>query len=258
MAPEQQSTYLNYTQSTLPPAQLWVGKHDQLVDAVQTLTQKMFCLHNSCQTCNTCMQIRNKQHHAMMWLYPDKMYTIEQLNDLFTTITFRSQPNEIFLFIIQKADSLTIACANKLLKSIEEPPTGYHFILLTERTEQIVPTIISRCIIHLFSTAKKSLSHPLLASLTTNTPTISEFSKILDMSGITERDSIALLDELLAYWINQYKNNYNASEQDNYQNTKIISILKKASTHLPMPGSATLFWRNLYLALQKTNTILAK
>jgi DNA polymerase-3 subunit delta' len=247
MATEQQSTFLNYTQHTLPPAQLWVGNHDQLVHTVQTFAQKLFCQHGGCQTCTTCMQIRDKQHHAMMWLHPEKTYTIEQLNDLFTTITFRLQPNEMFLFIIQKADFLTIACANKLLKSIEEPPAGYHFILLTERSEQIVPTIMSRCITHTLSATEKSPTHPLFASFTTYAPTMAEFSKILDTCGITERDSITLLDNLLAYWIEHYKNNPN----EHHRSTAIISTLKKAYTQLPMPGSAILFWRNLYLAIQR-------
>jgi hypothetical protein len=250
MATEQQPTFLNYTQHSLPPAQLWVGHHYQLVHEVQAFAQKLFCKNGGCQTCITCMQIRDKQHHAMMWLHPDKTYTIEQLDDLFNTITFRLQPNELFFFIIQKADFLTIACANKLLKSIEEPPAGYHFILLTERSEQIVPTIMSRCIMHVLSTTEKTTVHPLFASFTTHIPTITEFSKILDSCGITERDSITVLDDILAYWIKQYKNNKKeAPDNEKNHSDTIIALLKKAYTQLPMPGSATLFWRNLYLKI---------
>ena len=35
--------------------------------------------------------------------------------------------------------------ANKLLKSLEEPPAHVHFILVTDRLERVLPTIVSRC-----------------------------------------------------------------------------------------------------------------
>ena len=199
------------------------------------------------------MQIRDKQHHAMMWLYPDKTYTIEQFDDLFATIAFRLEDNQLFFFIIQKADALTVTCANKLLKSIEEPPAGYHFILLTERTDQLLPTIISRCITHIFSAPDTATTiHPLFTSFTTsslNKKHISDFSKLLDTNTINERESIELLDEILRYWIIAYKTNIDAPKDEHKHIPAIISVLKNAYTQLPMPGSCTTFWRNLYLQM---------
>jgi DNA polymerase-3 subunit delta' len=248
MDTQQLNSFVDYTAHTLPPAQLWIGNHDELVDNVQRYAQKLLCKNNGCQTCVTCMQIRDKQHHALMWLHPDKTYTIEQLDDLFTTITFRLQDNELFFFIIQKADFLTTACANKLLKSIEEPPAGYHFILLAERAEQIVPTIMSRCTLYVFSHTKQQITeHPLFASFTRHKTTTVDFSKIVDSCGITERDTIELLDAIMNYWLAEYKNNKNAPENKNCPAEAIISLLKNAYAQLPMPGSALIFWRNLYL-----------
>ena len=54
---------------------------------------------------------------------------------------------DAILMIEGYADFLTEACSNSLLKSVEEPPTGYHFIFLAERLSQILPTIQSRCMI---------------------------------------------------------------------------------------------------------------
>ena len=48
--------------------------------------------------------------------------------------------NQHYFFVIQKADLLTLACSNRLLKPIEEPPAGYHFIFLSESLDQIIPT----------------------------------------------------------------------------------------------------------------------
>ncbi|MFU7528645.1 DNA polymerase III subunit delta' [Qipengyuania sp. ASV99] len=47
--------------------------------------------------------------------------------------------------IITPADDMNTHAANKLLKSLEEPPAGTFFILVTHRPSRLLPTIRSRC-----------------------------------------------------------------------------------------------------------------
>ena len=47
--------------------------------------------------------------------------------------------------IIDPADDLEKSAANALLKSLEEPPQGTHFLLVTHRPGRLLPTIRSRC-----------------------------------------------------------------------------------------------------------------
>ena len=47
--------------------------------------------------------------------------------------------------IIEKAEAMTIQAQNTLLKTLEEPPEGTHFFLITERPENLLTTIVSRC-----------------------------------------------------------------------------------------------------------------
>jgi DNA polymerase III gamma/tau subunit len=253
-------SFLTYTPTTLPPAQLWIGHHEQALDEVEKFLQHILCKNNSCNTCITCMQIREKQHHALMWLHPEKNYTLDQLEDIFATLSFQLQPNELFFFIIQKADFLTSACANKLLKPIEEPPRGYHFILLAERAEQILPTIRSRCIIHTLDTTNTShSSHPLFECFTTKIPTSNEFAKIIDTAIINERESIELLNQIMHYWFTEYHQEINSTATNSALPLLIITKLQQAQLQPPMPGSYALFWRNLYLQTYnelKNSTIL--
>lgn len=240
-----QYSFLTYTKDTLPPAQLFIGQHDHAVEMAEQQLQRMLCLNNSCNTCIPCMQIRNKQHHAIMWLYPEKNYTLDQFNDLFAALSFQLQPNELFFFVIQKAEFLTPACANKLLKPMEEPPAGYHFILLAEHAEQIVPTIRSRCITHLLATQSTSKNlHPLVEVFTKKEFASNEFTKILDTANINERESIELFDQILSYWLTEYQ------REKTPEIMSIVYRLQKAQLQPPMPGSSTTFWRNIYLSLQ--------
>jgi DNA polymerase III delta' subunit len=47
--------------------------------------------------------------------------------------------------IIDGIDVMNKESANALLKTLEEPPPGTHIILLTDRMQAVLPTIISRC-----------------------------------------------------------------------------------------------------------------
>jgi DNA polymerase III subunit delta' len=49
------------------------------------------------------------------------------------------------VFVLEAADTLVEAAANKLLKTIEEPPPFVHLILLTDRLGEVLPTVASRC-----------------------------------------------------------------------------------------------------------------
>ncbi|MDP6635813.1 MAG: DNA polymerase III subunit delta' C-terminal domain-containing protein [Phycisphaerae bacterium] len=49
------------------------------------------------------------------------------------------------VFIVREAELMTPIAQNALLKTLEEPPPGVTIILLCRRSEQMLPTTISRC-----------------------------------------------------------------------------------------------------------------
>ncbi len=49
------------------------------------------------------------------------------------------------VFQVREAELMSAAAQNALLKTLEEPPPGVTIILLAERTEQMLPTTLSRC-----------------------------------------------------------------------------------------------------------------
>jgi DNA polymerase-3 subunit delta' len=49
------------------------------------------------------------------------------------------------VFVIEHADALNDQAANRMLKTLEEPPSYAHLILLTSRPGKVLPTIASRC-----------------------------------------------------------------------------------------------------------------
>src|SRR3954471_3529357 len=66
------------------------------------------------------------------------------------------------VFVIEGADTMNDQAANKLLKTLEEPPPFAHLVLLTNRPGNILPTIASRCQLVRFEAATPAeLSHRL-------------------------------------------------------------------------------------------------
>ena len=49
------------------------------------------------------------------------------------------------VFVIESADTMGDATANRLLKTLEEPADFVHLILLTARPGEVLPTVASRC-----------------------------------------------------------------------------------------------------------------
>src|SRR3984885_6616228 len=49
------------------------------------------------------------------------------------------------VFVIEAADTMGDATANRLLKTLEEPADFVHLILLTTRPGEVLPTVASRC-----------------------------------------------------------------------------------------------------------------
>jgi len=49
------------------------------------------------------------------------------------------------VFVIERAETMHDATANRLLKTLEEPPAFAHLILTTSRPGEVLPTVVSRC-----------------------------------------------------------------------------------------------------------------
>ena len=50
------------------------------------------------------------------------------------------------VFVIEAAETMHDATANRLLKTLEEPPSFVHLILLSSRPGEVLPTVASRCL----------------------------------------------------------------------------------------------------------------
>jgi len=251
-ANKQDATFIKIiaNQQDLPPALLLAGHTDTLEKDVCNFLQHRLCALDGCGHCSICKQINTRQSANVHWIQPANTYTRDHLSEIFSTISFTLEENEECFFVIYKADMLTAACYNSLLKSIEEPPRGYHFIFLTERIKEVAKTIRSRCVIHQYAHAHQSLvSHPVAQFFVSDQKADAyTFMKTLESSALNEQESMHLVDDLIQYWVTRYKNVTLANNQSEIRTVqKILSILTQSLEEPITPGSSTIFWKTLFL-----------
>ncbi len=70
---------------------------------------------------------------------------VDQIREMQHRLTTRPTLGSRRAIIIDPADDLEKGAANALLKSLEEPPVGSFFLLVTHRPGRLLPTIRSRC-----------------------------------------------------------------------------------------------------------------
>lgn len=232
------------------PAHLYIGPEQSLVVKAEYLLQTLLCTQNGCTYCTTCLRIHQRQHAQLLWIQPEKQYTLEDIQPIFDAVSFARTSQEPFYMVIQRADYLTSACANALLKIVEEPPVGYHFIFLASSSQAIPITLRSRCILDTQSATADTWAH--------NTALFKHFAHVhmlppidflhtLDTTEVTERESVAIIDTLLMHWYGIIKQGQNTTRYA--QAMHIAGIIEHAAKHPPMPGSSKLFWKNLFLQL---------
>ncbi len=106
-------------------------------------------LVTSCGGCGACAECER----ARRGLHPDlhvveregDLIRVEQVDPVIADLGLKPFSGSRRVWIIPEVEYLHPAAANKLLKSIEEPPAYVYFLLVTDRLERVLPTIVSRC-----------------------------------------------------------------------------------------------------------------
>lgn len=93
-------------------------------------------------------RVERGSHPDLTWVVPTGAaeMRVEDLEEPVITAATRT-PFEARrrVFVIESADAMHDAAANRMLKTLEEPASFVHLILLTTRPSQVQPTIVSRC-----------------------------------------------------------------------------------------------------------------
>ncbi len=113
----------------------------------QSLAQAILCPCRidvePCGQCDSCLQFSSGNHPDYFTVCPDgRSIKIEQLRSLRRFFYFSGSKK---VCLIEQAEMMTAEACSSLLKILEEPPAGLHFILLADQPQKLFDTILSRC-----------------------------------------------------------------------------------------------------------------
>ena len=127
-----------------------VGKHTVALWLAMAANCEADDTARPCGTCGTCTRIGMGNHPDVMVLEPDPTkakanISVAQVREVIRTAGFHRFDARKRVVIIDPAEAMQPAAANALLKTLEEPPAGTHFVLVASHATALLPTIVSRC-----------------------------------------------------------------------------------------------------------------
>jgi DNA polymerase-3 subunit delta' len=118
---------------------------------IQPILTKEFV---ACQDCKSCKRALQNQWLDLHWLEPETnddetrlgTHKIDAFRELKSKLGMGPMEEPYKVVVIADADRMTIQAANSILKTLEEPPKNWIFILTAADSSRLLPTILSRCI----------------------------------------------------------------------------------------------------------------
>jgi DNA polymerase-3 subunit delta' len=112
-------------------------------------------------------RVHSGAHPDLTWIVPSGAHEIlvsdiaEPVIAAASRTPFESRRR---VFVLERVDELGDEAANRMLKTLEEPPSFVHLILVTDRLGEVLPTIRSRCqVVRFEATSPEELAAGLAA-----------------------------------------------------------------------------------------------
>ena len=94
------------------------------------------------------LRVEHGTHPDLTWVRPSGAHQmrVEDVNEPVIAAATRT-PFEASrrVFVLERVDTLNDQAANRMLKTLEEPPAFVHLILLTDALGRVMETVVSRC-----------------------------------------------------------------------------------------------------------------
>ncbi|MCY0902761.1 MAG: hypothetical protein OWU32_11345 [Firmicutes bacterium] len=127
------------------------SEQDSAERDVRVAVQALLCTQRSpqgsaCGQCDSCLQVLSGNHPGLTWVDPDgASVKVAQMRSAQGSDRLRSAGGQLQVFVVSRAERLTLEAGNAILKWVEEPGPDRLFLLMTAALQGVLPTLRSRC-----------------------------------------------------------------------------------------------------------------
>lgn len=121
-----------------------------------------------CNQCRSCRQAQNGNHPDIIYVEHEKpnVISVDNIRRVNEDIVLKPYSGPYKIYIIDEAEKMNMQAQNALLKTLEEPPEYAIILLLTTRTEAMLQTILSRCmVLNIKPVAEDAIKNYLMQSI---------------------------------------------------------------------------------------------
>ena len=168
------------------------------------------CLHpvdgSPCEECEMCKMISAGTSMNVIEIDAASNNGVDNIREIREEVAYRPTEGKYKVYIIDEVHMLSIGAFNALLKTLEEPPEYVIFILATTEAHKIPVTIMSRCQRYDFKRISIDTIcdrlHELIKKegLDVEEKAVRYIAKMADGAM---RDALSLLDQCVAFYINE-------------------------------------------------------
>ncbi len=145
-----QNLYQRSSASLLLSGLSGIGKRKAAMQIAQTQLCHSPVENLYCGVCPSCQQVRLGHSVSLHFLEPeDELIRVDDVQKLLSIIHLRSLTMKRFV-VIDAVEKMNLQAANTILKTLEEPPEGLYFFLITSQISRVLKTIRSRSQVILF------------------------------------------------------------------------------------------------------------
>ena len=128
-----------------------IGKPELARELAKAMLCKQPDALGYCGQCQSCHVFDAGTHPDFSELVSEKQLGVDKIREGIGGLNATAQFSGNKVLVIPDADKMTESAANALLKTLEEPTPNTFLILVTDRPQQLLATIISRCEKHILA-----------------------------------------------------------------------------------------------------------
>lgn len=199
--------------------------------------------------------IAEQKGFCLLWLSTVTTYDSQTANEILHATSLKNASTTDFYIIVEQIEKMPRICANRILKTLEEPPQGYKFIFTTQNLSEVLDTIKSRCFVLNLSAEQTPVNLGRIGQVLFAMPpqnSLESFFALVDEVEPDQATTVQELENLRELATRELMANVGFAVKKTSRRLfldKLLAVCNQFTALNVTPGSGKLFWKSFIVQL---------